>query len=469
MRTTKMKHTNKITPALLCLLISAFGVFAQQRGLIAFTNVTVIPMDKERVLENQTVIIRNGLVIAIGQTGKIKVPTGTFKINGQGKYLLPGLWDMHAHLTLAGEEALKHYVMQGVTGVRDMGGNVEAVRITLKKPGVIAPRVIASGPVLESAGFLNRITKIEEILRQNGIEPLPAEIDGTRKSIGIMTAGETKKAFEALRKAKVDFVKARNFESREAYFAVAEEAKRSGLPFAGHSPTPLVTLEEASNAGQRSIEHLYFYEAALGKLSETNRKQLYAVFVKNDTWITPTIATEKFRTSADETVGPVLKGLFEKSSPESRFLTGNLQLLFQRDWKIRLLEHKIDQIPPSRDQLESYRKNIKFLREMHHARVKILAGTDCGALGMLPGYSLHDELKLFVEDIGMSPFEALRSATVLPAEYLGPADSFGTIKIGTKADLVLLEANPLKEIQNTRKIYGVVRDGKYYPKSELFK
>lgn len=434
-------------------------------GGLALVGVNVIPMTGEAPLLNQTLVIRGDVIAAIGDARTVEVPQGFTRIEAAGRFVMPGLWDMHVHLMYGGKESLPLFVAQGVTGIRDMGGDARVLRAWTNTPGTVAPRLVAAaGSIPESTAFLERVAKLDQMFAdKEGVGPLPARIEDLRQSIGVGSPADVEGAIERLKVMNADFVKIRTVASRETFLAIAAEAKRAGLPLSGHAPEPdVVSLEEASNAGQATFEHMYVYSQALGTMPEADRQRLYKLFVRNGTWITPTVATEQFRLSALTEVGPVVTALLDGTSPQSAFLTPDLSAAFRRDWQLRVIEERDYKSDPAA-QRRFYETNLRYLSEMHAAGVRILAGTDLGALGMLPGYGLHEELRLLVEKVGMTPADALRAATAGPAEFLGLAGRYGTVAVGKQADLVLLSADPLADIRNTRRIEGVLLGGVYRP------
>ena len=442
---------------------------ARQPGPILIEHVTVIDMTGAAAQPDMTVVIRNGRISALGKAGKVRVPKGARVVSGSGKFLIPGLWDMHAHLVYAGESALPLFITNGVTGVRDMGGQLAAIQAWRRKfaAGKLAgPRIKAAGSALESASFVKHVARIEEIIRSHNVEPLHPQTSRLSLPVSVATEDEARRAVRSHVKSGVDFIKARTFESRETYFAIAAEAKRLGAPFVGHVATPMVSLAEASDAGQRSFEHMFYIAGNLDNMTDAQRRDLYARFVRNGTWLVPTITPERIRTAPDDSIKAEVESSLRRGSERGKYLTEQLAYSFRRDLKVRLLEHSVE-APEGED--IAFQKNLQYLRAMHLAGVKMMPGTDLGGLLVFPGFSLHDELEQLVKDVGMTPMQALQSATRSPAEFFGMLNSLGTVEEGKIADLVLLDANPLEDIRNTRKINAVVADGRLLDRRALDK
>lgn len=432
-------------------LVARFKLTAESRPIV-FNRVTVIDMTGAPPKPNMTVIVVGNRISAIGRTGKVRLPKNAQIIDASGKFLIPGLWDMHIH-SGGYENGRKYFpllISKGITGVRDMGTPLEEIlrlRKDVNEGKILAPRMMIAGHLLQgSLPFQNPIF------------------------VSVNNKAEASQAVINLKMNGVNFIKIHDAIPRDIYLAIAAEAKRQKLPLAGHVP-PFISAVEASNAGQQSIEHLggRFYgvllacstrEAELSErikliiddvlkafgekrepddsaifradftrplfesFSEQRAALVFSTFRKNKTWQVPTLVAQPLREAINER-----KDLSEDD---------------------RLYAKKL------------MRKQSDIVAAMQRTGVKIMAGTDLP----LDKPKLHEELALLV-NAGLTPMQALQTATSNPAKYLNMSDSLGTIEKGKLADLVLLEANPLENINNTQRISAVMANGKYLPKEVL--
>jgi len=421
---------------------------SSQSRPLAFIHVTVIDATGAPPTPDMTVVVTGDRITNVGKTGKLRVPKGAEVMDGTGKFLIPGLWDMHVHLSITTEASLPAFVANGVTGVRDMGGDASQIdgwRKRIDAGLLLGPRIIRAGPF----------------------------VDGPKKTamyrLTVNDEAEARQAVVSLKQQGMDFVKVHNRVPRDAYLALADECRKKGMAFVGHIPRG-VSAEEASEAGQRSIEHTETLieaaafqpgstakspEEALDTYTAERRRGLFGLFVKNGTWYCPTLI--EYNNFAYETDPAVL------DDPRQRFLAPATKEYIDRFFPLPPRDTPVEQYAPRR---AIYERLLGLVGEMQRAGVGILAGTDPPARGVFPGFSLHDELVLLVR-AGLTPMEALQAATRNPARFLGKLDSWGTIERGKLADVVLLDANPLENIHNTRGIAAVVLGGRLIPRPEL--
>jgi hypothetical protein len=453
-------------------LLAPTAANPQADAPVAFTNATVIDVTAGKPVPGMTVVVRNGRIIAVSNEG-FQPPPGSRVIDASGKYLIPGLWDMHVHAAFPGIDSqfLPLLIANGVTGVREMFSRldwVDSARTRIKRGDFPGPRIVASGHIMD------------------GKPPIwPG-------SVVVTTAAEAKRAVDSLIKGGADFIKVYSRLSREAFFAAAAEARRKGVPFGGHVPT-LVRAVEASDSGQKSIEHLTGVFAgcetledrlladlaaaaasakgwdSVGPLTRAKSREWLAsfdpercrslarTFVKNGTWLVPTIAVLHSTAYLDDSTlarDPRLKYIpaqwQQGWDPKTDF---RFRMLTPQDWANRKV---------------FYAKQLEVVTLLHREGVLFLAGTDLANPYIYPGFSLHDELASLVA-AGFTPAEALRAATLNPARYLGATDSLGVIEPGKRADLVLLDANPLDDIRNTTRIAAVVAAGRLYDREAIRK
>jgi imidazolonepropionase-like amidohydrolase len=418
---------------------------ARAQQPIAFTNVTVIDGVDSIPRRDHTVILRGNRIERVGPSRVVRVPAGARVVAGRGRFLLPGLWDMHVHTAVVGgRELLGVYVANGVTGVRDMAGEwatLSGWRKEIAAGGLVGPRIVASGPYLEGGDI-----PIPHLLTRTP-EQAPAAVDS------LVALG-------------VDFVKVHSQLTRETYFAIARRARERGIPFAGHVPRS-VGSAAASDSGQRSIEHLlaipvpctpaesialaprFPVQAALGRCSSEDLGSLYERFVRNGTWVTPTFVAQ-----------------YEVAVWPTRAVPGDTLARYLPDSLRRYVAQIFpmpDSIPAGADSVGRavFAKRLAQVAAMRRAGVRILAGTDAPLRNSPPGFGLHEEMALMARG-GMPTLEVIRAATLEPARYLGVLDSLGRVAPGQVADLVLLEADPLRDIRNTRRIAAVVANGRLY-------
>lgn len=434
---------------------------APQPRALTLIHVTVVSFTGAPAQPDMTVVIAGDRITALGKTGKLKPPRNAQVVDATGKFLIPGLCDMHVHLTMGGSSALPVFVANGVTCVRDMGGDIALVndwRQQIAAGSLLGPRIKAAGPVLESPRFLQMLERIAGAVEPPFGELLKREIS-TR--VGVPAASDAATIIASLKEQGADIIKFRTHASPEIFFALVKEARAAGLPLVGHEPAG-VSLLEASDAGQRSIEHV-FSSPALPKFSAEERAALGKRFVQNGTWLVPTLITNRTtRLTPDSEVAAIIDDTAGTRDPRRKYVSAGLVAY----WR---LHRFLDRFESPQDWKAIHANAVELLREMHRAGVGLLAGTDFGARIIFPGFSLHDELALLVEEIGMSPLAALQTATLHPAKFFGSQEMAGSIEKGKLADLVLLDADPLDDIRNTRKIHAVVLGGRYLPRSELDK
>lgn len=473
-------------PTLLLILLLPVALLAQGKPTddsLILTHVTIIDMTGSRPQPDMTVVITGNRIAELGRSGEIQLPQNARVVDASGKYLIPGLWDMHAHIVYdraidVERTLLPLFVANGITGIRDMGSTISLEQINRWRTSaadvnLMAPRII-QGQQIDGIGG----PKVSFVYR-------------------VKNESEARTAVRRIKREGFDFVKVYGRLSREMYFAVAEEARRESIPFAGHVP-PSVSLYEASNAGQKSIEHLYdiltdastdearlrrawverearvlalngramppeleeqefsLLAEAMNTYSEEKAARLFALLARNGTYECPTLVIH--HTWGSLAAPTLLNDPRLRYVPVRQRRSVNLYLDAARTWSA---ERKafVNSL---------YQRRLRLVSAMSRAGVDIIAGTDTAHGYPVAGFSLHDELGLYVQ-AGLSPMEALRTATYNPAKYFGTLDSLGTIEQGKIADLLLLDANPLENISNTQRISAVILNGRYLPKETLQK
>ncbi len=452
---------NRYVNFLTFLFLFALSISAQT---VAFKNVNVIPLDKERVLQNQTVLIKNGMIAEIGK--KVKIPKDAQVIDGSGKYLMPGLMDMHTHLLSDGddfpdsiaEDELKVMIANGVTTIRLMIGTPEQLILRQKsaKGEIIAPTIYAASPHLTG--------------REQG------------NDFVVKTEEEAREAVRQSKAAGYDFIKITTFIDAKVYEAAIDEAAKQNIKVVGHADSRFVGVERALKARQQ-IEHLDGYMEMLLKSDAPMKgsvSDLYVYDVKNwdsldyiDESKIPIVA--KRTVESNPFVDPTqhfMKNTFAlarsedsiRAQPEFRFYPPKVQEQWLNFYKRNRFINQVS--------LEKRARWLdirnKLIKAIYDAGGKIMAGSDSPEFLFLYGFSQHRELKALA-DAGLSNYAALEAGTKNPSAFFGTSDKVGTIEKGKRADLILLNANPLENISATENRAGVMLKGKYYTQAELNK
>ena len=433
--------------------------------VLIFTNVNVVGMRDGEIAQGVTLVIKKGRISGLAKVGFVGQGRNIQIVNAHGKYLIPGLWDMHVHsafISPAWDEKVIYplYIANGVTGVRDMGGDpdvLEARRKRIESGELLGPHLRLAGPFL-AAG------------------------KSDRQTIAVNTPEDARQAVDTVKKRGLDFVKILSV-SRESYFAIAEESAKEKIPFVGHVPHS-VGAREAATAGQKSIEHLTGILLACSSREDELRAQGLAALEKRDY-------------AAYRKLGPQIMATYDPAKAGALFL----QLAQRNIWQVPTLvwtetnsriedaelgsDPRLKYVPASvREQWDPAKlrektspeelaalraeaaRDLELVKAMHSAGVRFMAGSDGPDPYVYPGFSLHDELEWLVKS-GFTPLQALQSATFNPALFMSNMDKYGVVELQRAADLVLLDANPLDDIRNTRKIFGVVVGGKYYSRRDL--
>ncbi len=454
---------------LVAVLVVPFFTAAEPSSQLAITHVTLIDATGRAPQPDQTILIEAGRITAVGASKKTKVPKTARTIDASGKFLLPGFWDMHVHLAGVtadpawGKQVLLPLLLaNGITGVRDMGGDLDALlswQREIESGTLLAPHIVASGPFLVGSG------------------------KKTAEQYPVHNAEEARAAVDDLNMRGANFIKIISMPSRDAFFAVADESKKQNIPFVGHLPFEIGVIE-ASDAGMRSIEHLLYSAFALSfssketelrprlVLAEKNGDSseweqiaheteatfsperaaaLFQTLKKNGTWVTPTLASLDITSHPEnwKTDDPLLAFVPPAMAKQWRNTFSDREMKKRAAWLARQAGN-----------------DWKLTGELHHAGVPLLVGSDSLDPFVFPGDSFHQELAELVR-AGYTPEEAFEAATRGAAQFLGREKDLGTIEMGHIADLVLLSANPMENIDNTRKVWAVVRNGGYYDRAAL--
>lgn len=445
---------------ILLSILSALALFAPEAHAqtLAITHVTLIDVSTGATIPDSTVFVAGNRIVSVTHAGAAN-PKAALVVNARGKYLIPGLWDMHTHVYFDNTAAdgtdliLPLFLANGVTGIRDMGSKLDAVlhaRDAIAAHQMFGPRMVVSGPMLDGPK-----------------SPYEAEIPITTPESG-------RKAVDMLKGRDVDFIKVQSYVPHDAYFAIADEAKKDGIDFEGHVPDA-IRASEAIASGQRTFEHLIgIFEASspdedtyltgkkspgafLATYDPAREADIIALIAKNHLWQCPTLYWERGQWLVD--------AIDYTKDPDIAYAAHSW---VTRQWPAsqKSIVKSLDRDPLAiREKFVTH--ELEIVHKLQAANVPFLAGTDTAAgVDVIPGISLHLELQRFVS-AGFTPLEALQTATLNPAKFYGRLNDFGSIEPGRIADLVLLRANPLDNIANTRTIAGVVHDGLYLSEQDL--
>jgi imidazolonepropionase-like amidohydrolase len=442
--------------------IAAPAAQAPSGDSLAIVNVTVIDVLARNTAAarrpRQTVLVAHGRITTVGPFATTTVPPGARIVDGRGAYLIPGLWDAHTHVGPAGPSGLAAYVANGVTTIRDLGGPVEDLRAwkaQIRDGTIVGPQIIAAGRTLESAEWLagamallraDPVLQSYPILDITPVQPLAAA-SGARAAVDEMLA------------AGAEVIKFRNLDA-DRFRAVAVEARRVGLPLVGHAPDNL-SIAEAAEAGLRTLEHAEGVSLQLGSLKPEARRAQFVRVAAAGMAVTPTLLTDKaYRMTPDATAFAVIADTDNRIDGRRRYLTRSLL----GRWKFGL---DLKRYERPRDRAPLFRQEVEDMRLASAAGVQLLVGTDVGVSLVYPGFGVHDELRLLVDEVRLSPLQALQAATINAARTMAAAPRVGAIVAGHEADFVLLEADPLVNIRNAARIRAVGLDGRLLASADL--
>jgi imidazolonepropionase-like amidohydrolase len=421
---------------------------------IAFVDVTVIAMDGEGASPHQTVITGDRSILAVGPANAVKVPAGSRIIDGRGRYLSPGLIDMHSHFLRPPNPGEKQdldfarylqynelfallNIANGVTSIRNMYGHSEIDRMSARIQAGELP-----GPTVYSTGPIT---------------------DGEPPSIvGVRVVTNPEQAAAAVRADKAHGyigIKPYSRLTLESYRAIVQSAATENLPVMGHLPFA-VPLEEAIRSRQASIEHADSFSADLqSNPADADKKTDTELFTEADMTKMAQFAAE-MRDAGVWTCPTVV--VYQMEWPKDRVAAGMKYV--PEEIKLAYRKHyEASTFPPASVEI-AYGLNI--IRALHAAGAGLLAGSDAFKPNAVPGFALHEELNYFVQ-AGLTPYESLRAATSDAARFLGRENEFGTVQVGRRADLLLLSGNPLDDVNNLAKRIGVMVRGTWFTEADL--
>lgn len=460
------KNMLRILSVLLLLLVAgcvtAEGVESVDSRPIAVTNVTVIDVAATNPpaarLPNQTVLVERGTITNVGDARVTRVPRGAQIIDGRGKFLVPGLWDNHTHLSMFGDAALPLFVSQGVTSVRDMGGvpsKLSAWQQSVAGGERLGPRIFHAGPIIEGAWWLDAVTKAIGSVPELSSFPFME----TPPRIRLDAPSDAQAAVAQIKASGADIVKFRNLREPELR-AVAAEAAKLKMPLVGHSLND-IPPGEAAEAGMASIEHMGTVTLALGDAPDAERTRQFQRMAKAGTAITASMITDvAYRQTPDERAYAIINDEQNVIDPRRRFLSPLALAAWRFGVDIKKLEG------PGGDHAALHRRQLADLRLARAAGVRILVGSDIAVSLLFPGYSVHEEMAYLVNKAGLSPLEALRGATIYATQTMRDPTS-GRVAAGQRADMLILSADPLSRIEATTQIEAVFLNGQYLSRPRL--
>lgn len=434
----------------------------------------------EGLKANQTIIIKEGKIFKIANDAEITLSSKNEIIDGTGKFLIPGLWDAHVHFAFIEDLAprmFELFLAYGITSVRDTGGKIAFVKAWQQKAmdnPTDAPRVMIAGPLMDG---------------------MPNVYDGSDEghpqlSVGLASPEAIAQQINELDSIGVDLVKAYEMLSPEQFILLCKLAKEKGLKVTGHVPLSMDVIS-ASNAGLNSMEHMRNLEfacasnaeellsqrrillaqgkadaggilrtrihraqrqSAIQNFDESKANEVLQALAKNKTWQIPTMALNT--------------GSIEKPFTHPEWIAGlsHLPDTIEQQWKAGIEAVSQREVPAFEQEYTKWK--FDMVSRIHKAGIDIMAGTDCPIFFLTPGRSLHQELAMLVKS-GLTPLEALKTATLNPARYFNLEKELGSIKENMWADLLILDANPLENIDNTRQINTVIKQGKIYDRESL--
>jgi imidazolonepropionase-like amidohydrolase len=446
---------------LLCVALGLAGISRTQTAptVLVLRGGTLVDVASGKEIPDSTIVIRGERIEQIGTAASTAIPEGAQIMEARGKWIVPGLIDSHAHSGDNENTLLGLYLANGVTTIRNPGGNITLLRLTreqLIRGELVGPRLFFSGPMLD------------------GMPPVwPAG------SLLVDTPDRARSAVNFLADQGVDFVKVYNNVREPELKVIVETAKERGLPVAGHIPRSM-TMTHAIELGMTRLEHIRVTGKEMLRAEEAEKldplpvgkrepmlwqrfdlqsekmRALVELLARSRVFLDPTLVVAEFTEVSNPDA--------EKSDPNNQYLPPTMVEEEVKGWKDSVFEVPAELQATA---VEAFHKQQRFVGMCNQAGVRIIAGTDGPSIGRLvPGFGLHRELELLVAS-GLTPLQALRAATSTAAEALGKEDQLGTIERGKLADLVVLDANPLEAIQNLRKIHLVVQGGKTYSPEAL--
>jgi imidazolonepropionase-like amidohydrolase len=428
------------------LMLAAIALVAVVRQpaspAIAIERIAIVDAVTGAVLPDRTVVVEGDRIASVGLSPAARAPSRARIFDGSGKFLIPGLWDMHSHAVTFGPSSLALYLANGVTGIRDMGAerfaDAKAWRDRIAAGTLEGPRMRIASPIVENARWLAAVREMNERA-------------GTRwtlhERVGPRSPAEAADWVDSLAALGPDHIKVRNWPEPEIGRALVDRARERGLPVFAHGNEPF------PRSGLATLEHSVWPPI----VSEERRADLWRQLAANGVAVVPTMVTWPARLDPPQV-------LIEKIEHERISGIEYVAAAARARWRDQLRQFQQER---PMDWTAIHQAAIRDVREMRQAGLSLLPGTDTGAPLVVPGFSLHAELELMVRVAGLTPAQALEAATIRSARGAGLGDALGSIAVGHIADLVVLDANPLVDIANTKRIAGVVANGRLLDRTAL--
>jgi hypothetical protein len=445
---------------LLLLFITIPAQLLAQSSII-IRHINIVDVKTGVIKPDQIVYIKGNRIVSIGSDNKKDIKNTHAEVDGTNKYLIPGLWDMHAHdigwmIPNSSHDFITPIMLaNGVTGFRDMWGSKDALalRDSVNQNFLVAPRMIVGTPIVNGPRMFFRGT------------------------VTLKTPNEVPAVIDSLKREGYDFVKVYSYLRHDLFFALAKHCKEKNMPFGGHVPIGL-SAEDVSNARMQSIEHLFglrksFSDQGERLMVDWEKQMLDTTISQFSVLITSESSTLPFDTTKAKKVAATLVMNHTVVVPT---LVAAIGYTFERDSLMKLAslvyvpkvlkQYWYDARSMALFEKDMFQNLLQMLSFLHKHGVMILAGTDTENPFVVPGFSVHDELELYVK-AGLTPLQALQTATLNPALFLHKEKELGSVTNGKLADLVILEKNPLTEIKNTRSIEAVIVNGHLLDKNQI--